>query len=347
MAVIGLDLGATKLAGALFGGDGSVLARGVELLEGREGDEVGGLIAERLAVLTGEAAARGLEVEAVGVSVPGIARQDDGTVWAPNIPGWERYPLRERLRAELGISRPVVVESDRAASIVAEIAHGVARGCRHAIFLAVGTGIGAGIIVDGRILSGAHDIAGAIGWMGLDRPYRAAYRTRGGFESHASGAGIARVAKELLEAEPPYRGTLRAVAPERLTAHDVFGAFAAGDGLAARVVANAVECWGMAVANLVSLFDPEMIVLGGGLFGPAAGQLDRIVAEARSWAQPVNFSRVAVRTTALPRRAATHPARSSSTSPTSSWTIARMPSTRRSRSRTIRTRSGPSRHWRL
>ena len=76
-------------------------------------------------------------------------------------------------------------------------------------------------------------------------------------------------------------------------------AFAAGDGLAARVVANAVECWGMVVANLVSLFDPEMVVLGGGLFGPAAGQLDRIVAEARQWAQPVSFTKVAVRVSAL------------------------------------------------
>jgi glucokinase len=193
----------------------------------------------------------------------------------------------------------VVVENDRASSILAEVSRGVARGCRHAIFLAVGTGIGAGILVNGSILRGAHDIAGAIGWMGLDRPYQAAYRPCGGFESHASGAGIARVARELLEADPGYQGALRALAPGQITAHEVFLAFAAGDGLAARVVANAVECWGMAVANLVSLFDPEMIVLGGGLFGPAAGQLDRIVAEARQWAQPVSFTKVTVRVSAL------------------------------------------------
>jgi glucokinase len=72
-----------------------------------------------------------------------------------------------------------------------------------------------------------------------------------------------------------------------------------GDALAARVIANAVECWGMAVANLVSLFDPEIVVLGGGLFGPAAAELDRIVSEAKRWAQPVSFAKVAVRTSAL------------------------------------------------
>ncbi len=299
MAVIGLDLGATKLAGALFDHDGNILERDGALLGAREGEEVGRLIVERLAALRGAATARGMEVEAVGVSVPGIARHEGGTVWAPNIAGWEDYPLRDRLSAEVPSSCPVLVESDRAASILGEVSRGVARGCRHAIFLAVGTGIGAGILVDGSILRGAHDIAGAIGWMGLDRPYRAEYDRCGGFESHASGAGIARVARELIEAEPGYAGPLRGVAPGEITAHEVFGASAAGDRLAARVVANAVECWGMAVANLVSLFDPEMIVLGGGVFGPAAGLLDRIVAEARRWAQPVSFQKVEVRISSL------------------------------------------------
>jgi glucokinase len=299
MAVIGLDLGATKLAGALFDRDGDVIEREDALLEGRHGDQVGRLIVERASSLRDAASAQGMAIEAVGVSVPGIAHHEGGTVWAPNIGGWERYPLRDVLGAELGVSCTIVVESDRAASILGEVSRGVAQGCRHAVFLAVGTGIGAGILVDGSILRGAHDIAGAIGWMGLDRPYRAEYDRRGGFESHASGAGIARAARELLEAEPGYEGPLRAIAPSAITAHAVFAAFEAGDGLAALVIANAVECWGMAVANLVSLFDPEMIVLGGGLFGPAAGLLDRIVAEARRWAQPVSFARVVVRASAL------------------------------------------------
>ena len=88
------------------------------------------------------------------------------------------------------------------------------------------------------------------------------------------------MAVEYLEKEPGYEGELRAVDRAKLTAHEVFAAYQAGDALAARVVANAVECWGMAVANVVSLFDPEMVVLGGGMFGPAASELDRIVAEA-------------------------------------------------------------------
>jgi glucokinase len=299
MPVIGLDLGATKLAGALFDRDGNILERDGALLERRAGDEVGRLIVDRVSALRGAAAARGMDVEAVGVSVPGIVHREGGTVWAPNIDGWENYPLRNALRAELDAPCPIVVESDRAASVLGEVARGVARGRRHVIFLAVGTGIGAGILVDGSILRGAHDIAGAIGWMGLDRPYRAEYDRCGGFESHASGAGIARVAREQLEAEPGYDGPLRAFAPGAITAHEVFDAYTSGDGLAARVVADAVECWGMAMANLVSLFDPEMLVLGGGIFGPATGLLGRIVAEARQWAQPVSFEKVTVCVSAL------------------------------------------------
>jgi glucokinase len=299
MAAIGLDLGATKLAGALFEKDGTIVERAGASVDGRAGDAVGLLIVECAAALKSAARAREMEVEAVGVSVPGIVYHEDGTVWAPNIRGWERYSLPDVLRAEVGSACPVVVESDRVSSVVAEVSRGAAQGCRNAIFLAVGTGIGAGVLVDGSVLRGAHDIAGAVGWMGLDRPYQAKYRRCGGFESHASGAGITQVARERIEAEPDYKGRLRTLPPEQVTARDVFDAFEAGDDLAARVIANAVECWGMAIANLVSLFDPEIVVFGGGLFGPAAGQLDRIVAEARRWAQPISFARVKVCTSAL------------------------------------------------
>lgn len=299
MLVIGLDLGATKLSAALFDADGAILERSSALLEGRGGSDAGRLIVGQSRALLAAAEARGGVVEAVGASVPGIAHQEDGAVWAPNIPDWERYPLRDELAAEVGETCPVAVESDRACSILGETARGCARGRRHAVFLAVGTGIGAGILVDGAILRGARDIAGAIGWMALDRPYRRVYDERGGFESNASGFGVARVALEYLRESPDYRGPLRTIEPDQLSAHDVFTAYQSGDELAARVVANAVECWGMAVANVVSLFDPEIVVLGGGLFGPAAAELDRIIAEAKRWAQPISFARVAVKVSEL------------------------------------------------
>ena len=299
MPVIGLDLGGTKAAAAILADDGTIVHRSYVPLDGRGGDDVGRLLTAQLGELRAHAKAQGLSIGAVGASVPGIYHRQTGTVWAPNIPGWESYPLRARLEDWAGAGVAVAIDSDRACSILGEAARGAARGCAHAIFVAVGTGIGAGILVGGEVLRGAHDIAGAVGWMALDRPYRAEYEACGCFESRASGAGIARQARRRLAESPDHDGPLRRIDPARLTAQDVFAASDQGDPLAEAVLADAVACWGMAVANLVSLFNPEVIVFGGGLFGPAARLLDRIVAEARRWAQPVSIQRVAIRVTAL------------------------------------------------
>jgi glucokinase len=154
-------------------------------------------------------------------------------------------------------------------------------------------------LIDRKVLRGAGDIAGAIGWLALDRPYQSAYDQCGCFESHASGAGIEKTARKRLAEFPGHDGPLGAVDPTRLTTHDVFAAFDQGDSLAAAVIANAVECWGMAVANLVSLFNPQVVILGGGVFGPAARLLDRIETEARRWAQPISMRQVAIRASSL------------------------------------------------
>jgi glucokinase len=299
MAVIGLDLGGTKLAAALFSDDGDIAHRSQHALEGRAGDAVGQFLTDQITELAARGQAMGHAIRAVGVSVPGIYRDRDGTVWAPNIPGWDRYPLRSLLQAQAGEGVRVAIDNDRACSILGESARGVARGCDHAIFLAVGTGIGAGILTGGRILRGADDIAGAIGWMALDRPYRTEYDRCGCFETHASGAGIESTARRLLAGKPDHDGPLGRIEPERLTAHDVFAAFDQSDAIAGAVLDNAVECWGMAVANLVSLFNPQVIVFGGGIFGPAVRLLDRVEAEARRWAQPISIGQVAIRASAL------------------------------------------------
>jgi len=298
--VLALDLGGTKLASALFDGDGHVLHKEVLPLAGRVGNEVGALVCSQVEALLALCGEKGYAPRALGVSVPGIAYAQTGKVWAPNIPGWENYPLREEIQSLPGAGGlAVTVDSDRAAYILGETWQGAAKGCRNAIFLAVGTGIGAGILVDGQVLRGHRDIAGAIGWLALHRPYRQEYKSCGCFEYYASGAGIARLARELLARESNYRGPLRAKSAELITAPDVFAAFAAGDELAARVFDECIALWGMAVANLVSLFNPEQIIFGGGVFGPAVQFLERIVDEARRWAQPIAITQVRIVASAL------------------------------------------------
>jgi glucokinase len=147
-------------------------------------------------------------------------------------------------------------------------------------------------MVDGRVLRGAHDIAGAIGWLALDRPFREPYVSCGCFEHHASGPGLVKVALERMRADEHYNGVLRDVPTIELTAAHVFGAAELGDAIARSVLDDAVQFWGMAAANLVSLFNPEVIVFGGGVFGPAAQLLDRIRAEATRWAQPISIRQV-------------------------------------------------------
>lgn len=295
MPVIGLDLGGTKLSGALFSPAGDVLKRVAEPLGTRTGAGVGELIAQQARLL---ADAAGGSVDGVGVAIPGIYRAATGTVWAPNIPGWDDYPLVAELERALPAGVAVRVDSDRACAILGEAWQGRAQGCRNAIFLVVGTGIGAGILVEGEVLRGVGDAAGAIGWLALSRPYRPEYPPVGCFEYHASGAGIAAVGRRLLSEHPDHAGPLVAHR-DTLTAEHVFAAAAAGDTLATQVLDDAVSYWGMAIANLVSLFNPERIILGGGVFGPGGQFLDRIRAEALRWAQPISIHQVTIETTAL------------------------------------------------
>jgi glucokinase len=290
-AVIALDLGGTKLASALFDADGNVVVKRSLPLNRRQGHAVGELIGSQIRRLLETASQRKLAARAIGVCVPGIVQPRTGRVWAPNIPGWDDYPLKAEIKAAVSDqSVRIAIESDRSASILGEVWQGAARDCRNAIFLAVGTGIGAGILADGRVIDGATGSAGAIGWMALGRPFRPEYTARGSFESHASGDGIANMAREAAARRQHFSGPLREAT--ELTAHEVFAAYEAGDEVAREVVSAAIEYWGMASANLISLFNPELLVFGGGVFGPATQFLDAIAAEARRWAQPVAFEQV-------------------------------------------------------
>ncbi len=298
MALLGIDLGGTKVAVALFDHEGNIRARETINLDGRTGGEVGRLITVNIVLKMTAAVQEGDQVEAIGISVPGISRQESGTVWAPNIPGWDDYPLYDEIKS-IAEEVPVVIESDRSCYISGEVWRGNAAGCDNAIFLAVGTGIGAGITVNGELLRGADDIAGAIGWMALSRPFRSKYTFCGNFEYFASGEGIARQAAEYVARHKGYQGVLKKAPGEKITTRDVFEARENGDVAASSIIELAVEYWGMATANLVSLFNPEKIIFGGGVFGPARVLIPEIRGEAAKWAQPISMKKVSLEPSAL------------------------------------------------
>jgi glucokinase len=302
MVYIGVDLGGTKVSGALFTGNNSVLYSETLYLEGREGDQVAMQIFTLCDKLLNHGEVDINEQKSIGICVPGIAYSKTGNVWAPNIPGWDNYPLKKAL-TERYPGSVVMIESDRTCYILGEASAGVAKGCENAIFIAVGTGIGAGILIDGRVLHGASDIVGATGWMALKPPYNKDWDRCGCFESHASGNGIAAQASAKLSEwteQKGYKGELSKFSAEDISAHKVFAAYENSDPLATEVIKTAVEMWGMAAANFVSLFNPEMVIFGGGVFGPASKLVDEIYSEACKWAQPIAIKQCRFAVTSLP-----------------------------------------------
>jgi glucokinase len=313
MAVIAIDLGGTKLAGAVVRADGKIVYRNVLPLERRAGNEVGALIRGKINFLLDLAASRRIRISAIGVGVPGIVDPKSGNIWAPNIRGWESYPLRSELERELRKPRPrrsrqglprlsptrIEIESDRACYIVGETWRGASKGCQNAIFVAVGTGIGVGILADGRVLRGTDGIAGAAGWLALDRPFRREYLKCGCFEFNASGEGLARFARDLLHGNSEDAKASLLGASKDFSSREIFAAYEWRDPIARAVLSQAIQYWGMATANLISLFNPEKVIFGGGVFGPARRFIPEIRARAKKWAQPISMKRVKIEASKL------------------------------------------------
>ncbi len=226
---------------------------------------------------------------AAAIAVPGLVRPS-GTVWAPNLPGWERMPLASRLKRSIGI--PVVVESDRNTAVLGECWRGAAQGVPDAIVLIIGTGIGAGILSGGRLVRGAHELSGSAGWLaisGRDNPHASRV---GELESLTAGPAIARAAQKGLS--EGRESVLSQFDPAKITARDVAAAARRGDRLALHIFQSAGRLLGFGVANLVSLFDPEIVVIGGGMAGAADLYLEALKQAMFERAQPLAVKQVKI-----------------------------------------------------
>jgi glucokinase len=239
MPVLAVDLGGTKIAAGVVDPKGAIRVRLEEPVEKSDP------IAQIVRIAEGKA------VDAIGVAVPGLVRRD-GTVWAPNIPGWERVPLAKTLKKRLRV--PVFVESDRNAAVLGEAWRGAARGKQDVIALIVGTGIGAGILSGGKLMRGAHELSGCAGWMVVTDETNEQTTRSGSLEALVAGPALSR--------------------------HKDFG--------------HAGQLLGLAVANLISLFDPEVVVLTGGVTKSADKFLDILVQNARRRAQPISAPQVEI-----------------------------------------------------
>jgi glucokinase len=207
----------------------------------------------------------GKRPERIGVGAPGPLDPYRGIVLdAPNLSGWINFPLRDRLRDRYGC--PVAVGNDANLAALAELAFGAGRGAKHLIYLTISTGIGGGVISDGKLLLGKRGLAAELGHM-IARAdgARCGCGQYGHLEAIAAGPAIARAARERLQSGEPSSLLSLPGSPESITAQDVGRAALQGDPLARSVLEDAGLAIGRHLASLVHAFDPEVIVLGGGV----------------------------------------------------------------------------------
>jgi glucokinase len=291
--VLAVDLGGTKVAAALVNHQGKVFGRKSSGVDAASAMGPVRQIVELARELAGGKNVRA-KIAAAGVAVPGLVRRD-GTVWAPNLRGWERMPLARRLKNALGV--PAVVESDRNAAVLGEAWRGAARGKTDAIALMLGTGIGVGILSGGRLVRGAHDLSGCAGWMVVTDEYGKEARRVGQLESRAAGPAIAWAAKK--ELARGIGGLLEEIPAEKINAYEVAEAARRGDIVSIEVYLEAGRLLGYGVANLVSLFDPEIVVIGGGLAGASDLFLGALRKAMKERAQPLAARQVKIVTSQL------------------------------------------------
>ena len=258
---VGIDVGGTHLRAALVGEAGLI---GEVLRRGSEVDDAGVLVREVVDVLTelGQGPGPGLPV---GLGMAGLVDREGTLRYGPNV-GVRDAPLAALLRQSLGRDRVVKVVNDASAAVVGEHRVGAARGHRDAVMFTLGTGVGGGVIVDGRLLEGAHGFAGELGHLviaegGRDAPSGIA----GTVEAYVSGTAIGREADEAVAAG--LAGARVADAPA------VVAAARSGEAWALDVLERVGSRLGVAIASVASVVDPSVVVIGGGAGDAAAAFL--------------------------------------------------------------------------
>jgi glucokinase len=266
--LVGVDIGGTKTAVVV----GKANGRGLEVLGRVSFPTEPGIRPWRDVLADVTAAAKrlaGQPIEAVGVSCGGPLDSRAGLVQSPpNLPGWDDVPITRQLSDGLGCA--AFLQNDANACALAEWRFGGGRGTRNMVFLTFGTGMGAGLILDGRLYEGTNDLAGEVGHVRMAEEGPEGYGKTGAFEAFASGSGIAKLARAAA-AERLARGERVRFCRTRedihaISARTVGEAAEAGDPLAVEVLATAGHWLGRGLAMIIDIVNPQRIVIGS-IFG--------------------------------------------------------------------------------
>jgi len=295
--ILAADVGGTKVATAVVSSTGKILH--VSKRPTALSSPVA-LFDQLAAMLQHDLARTGVHIADVlglGVGVPAVIDAEHKILlWAPNLPGWENVPLHAGLTARLNL--PVRIEYDGHTAVLGEWWQGAGQGYRNVVFVIVGTGIGGGMILDGHLYRGTSGLAGTAGWfvLGTRRVSDEEAQRAGHWESLAAGPGIARFAAQKLQ-ESSASSMLRnacSTPHDTLTAQMVFDAARQGDVLACDVVRHAGEALGIGIANIVSLLNPEVVIVGGGVGTQADLLIEHIREVVLHSAQPTSAQAVRI-----------------------------------------------------
>ena len=263
--LLGIDIGGTKCA-VIYGidTDGVLEIADKVRFETTDVDET---VARILSEVKAMASRHGLDAtntKAVGISCGGPLDSRKGVVQSPpNLPGWDNIPIVRLVEEATGI--PAALQNDANACALAEWKYGAGRGSRNMVFLTFGTGMGAGLVLDGKLYAGTNDNAGEAGHIRLSDFGPVGYGKAGSFEGFASGGGIAQLAQSAVK-EQLMMGRKVAWCPDgdlsSITAKTVAEAAAAGDALAIEVYKTSATYLGKALSILIDILNPEVIAIG-------------------------------------------------------------------------------------
>jgi len=266
LPVLAVDLGGTHIRAAVVNNSGQLLFREATATLAEGGPSV--VIERIISVIDRLLSINRLTIKdfsAVSISAAGAIDMDAGVVtYSPNLPGWRDIPLREMLQNHYHL--PTYIIHDANAAVLAEHRYGAGKSARDIVYLTVSTGIGAGFILNGELYAGATGGAGEVGHMTVDmHGPRCTCGNYGCLEFLASGTAIARDASHRIEhgEQSSLQGIL--TRDGKITAEDVSRAADTGDALASEVITQAAKYLGAGLTNIVNIFNPEMIIIGGGV----------------------------------------------------------------------------------
>ncbi len=263
---IGIDLGGTTIKVGVVSAQGRILAEhSVETLAKRPYQDVVHDMSLCISHVLKQTNLTQDDIASVGIGIPGIADQRTGSVIFCTNLGWRNVPLREELQKY--IQKPVYIDNDATVAGYAESISGVSRGCSCSVFLTLGTGLGAGIVINGRPWSGAHGVGSEIGHMTLVVDgVPCTCGNDGCVERYCSATAIIRMAKQSCLGYPDCDMVQRVKGDlDRIDAKVVIDSAKAGDPVAMRVFDRYCKYLAITVNNITAFLDPEMIVLGGGV----------------------------------------------------------------------------------